>query len=144
MTAVWRCQKCQRERGGEGITTLLDARYGSGHCAGCRTTRMFTATGQQPTFSDRPGLVRRDHPDTSHIAAATIPRTGTLRRAVYDAIHRTGDEGMTDSELQRALDMDGNTERPRRVELIDAGLIKDSGRRRYEGGRPMIVWVVVP
>ena len=141
--SLWKCQRCGRERG-DPVTPLLDPRYGSAYCPTCRRGSTFTAIERaEPTFADTPGLVRADHPDTSHVAAATIPRTGTLRRAVYDAIRRTGDEGLTDSELQRALNMEGNTERPRRVELIDAGLIKDSGRRRYEGGRPMIVWVAV-
>lgn len=133
--AVWRCVRCGRIRGGA-VRVLLDPRYATAQCATCGP-----ATFRAETFPDTPGLVGREHPDTSRIAAATIPRTGTLRRRVYDAIRAAAGEGLTDAELQRELDMGGNTERPRRVELIGAGLIADSGRRRYEGGRPMIVWV---
>ena len=88
------------------------------------------------------GLVRADHPDTSYAAAALVaPRSGTQRRAVLDYIAGKGDDGATDLEIQEELDMPGSTERPRRVELVDAELIVDSGRRRYAKGRSRIVWV---
>jgi hypothetical protein len=92
-------------------------------------------------FNDRPGFVSHAHPDTSHAAAADVmPRTGTQRWRVYNFIVRKGDAGATDDEIQRALCMNGNTQRPRRVELVDAGLIVDSGQRRVVRGRLMIVW----
>jgi transcription initiation factor IIE alpha subunit len=94
----------------------------------------------QLSFDDRPGLVRNDHPDTSRQAAELVlPKSGTQRRKVYDLICRWGEA--TDSEIQRALGMNGNTERPRRVELVRQGLIKDSGHRIAENGREMILWV---
>lgn len=97
---------------------------------------------QLSLFDARPGIVGRNHPDTSQEAAQTVlPRTGTQRRRVYDFIADRGDFGATDLEVQRRLDMDGNTERPRRVELVDAGLVVDSGRRTVVDGRRMIVWV---
>lgn len=51
--------------------------------------------------------------------------------------------GATDFEIQIALGWDGNTERPRRLELQRAGRIKDSGRKRETplGGKAT-VWVV--
>jgi predicted transcriptional regulator len=50
--------------------------------------------------------------------------------------------GMTDDEIQRALKLDGNTERPRRCELVKAGLLTDSGRARLtRSGRRATVWV---
>lgn len=97
----------------------------------------------QPTlFDPAVGLVGHTHPDTSHTAARSVmPRTGTQRRRVLDFIARRGRLGATDLEVQEALGMNGNTERPRRVELVDAGLITDSGRRATVHGHPMIVWV---
>lgn len=51
--------------------------------------------------------------------------------------------GATDLEVQRALAMKGDTERPRRGELVKLGLIEDSGERREsEAGRPLKVYVV--
>jgi hypothetical protein len=94
---------------------------------------------QLDLFDPRPGLVGKDHPDTSAAAAISVmPRTGTQRRKVLDHIGRCGYDGATDAELQAALDLSGNSQRPRRVELVEAGLIIDSGRRR--AGH--IVWVL--
>ena len=98
----------------------------------------------QLAFDDAPGLVQANHPDTSRAAAlGVLPRTGTQRRRVYDYLVRQGDLGASDYELQHWLEMDGNTERPRRVELVNAGLVVDSGRTVAIHGRPMIVWVAV-
>lgn len=86
---------------------------------------------QLDLFGPRPGIVGAGHPDTSRAAARGItPRTGTQRRRVLDHIARCGTEGATDAELQEALGLNGNSERPRRIELVEAGLIVDSGRRR--------------
>ena len=49
--------------------------------------------------------------------------------------------GATDGEIQDALDMGGDTERPRRWELQKAGMIVDSGmRRRTRSMRMARVW----
>lgn len=67
----------------------------------------------------------------------------TLRDKVLNYISQSGDHGATDEELQQALFMAGNTERPRRDELLSMGLIRDSGRRRKtSSNRDAIVWVV--
>lgn len=67
----------------------------------------------------------------------------TLRDKVLNYITQSGDRGATDEELQQALFMAGNTERPRRDELLSMGLIRDSGRRRKtSSNRDAIVWVV--
>lgn len=101
----------------------------------------------QPTLFDAAvhdalGKVRHDHPDTSHEAArAVMPKTGTQRRAVLDFVSSRQEHGATDLEIQHALVMNGNTERPRRIELVEAGYLVDSGLRRRTGGRDMIVWV---
>lgn len=80
------------------------------------------------------GKVRHDHPDTARAAAlAVAPRTGTQRRRVLE---RIAARPSTDDEIQRALNMNGNTERPRRVELVDGGWVRDSGLRR----KGAIVW----
>jgi hypothetical protein len=81
------------------------------------------------------------HSDTSTAAAEAIrPDAGRLRQFVFEAIWGRGELGATDEELQELLDMPANTQRPRRVELVDAGRVRDSGRRpadpeRAAGGR---------
>lgn len=85
--------------------------------------------------------VRRDHPDTSKQAALRIaPKTGTKRATVLAAITRSAD-GLTDEEMQQQIPMSANTQRPRRVELVEGGFIRDSGRRRKTSSDDLaIVW----
>lgn len=83
------------------------------------------------------------HSTTSREAAKAIePRAATLRRLVLDYLRGQGEQGATDLEMQEALGMDGNTQRPRRVELLTAGLIRDSGcTRATRHGRQAVVWI---
>lgn len=80
---------------------------------------------------------------TSQAAAERIePNASSLRALVLDYIRTSG--GATDEEIQVALGMAGNTERPRRRELEQAGLIQDSGTtRRTASGRMAVVWVAI-
>ena len=76
-------------------------------------------------------------------AARALPKAGTKRAQVLDCIKKWR-IGLTDEQIQFQLDMPANTERPRRVELVAAGLIKDSKERRKTlSGDLAVVWVVV-
>jgi hypothetical protein len=76
-------------------------------------------------------LTRKDHGPTSHDAAsAVLGRTGSARRRVLEVIAAYR-EGLTDEEISERLKMPPNTQRPRRVELVRAGFIEDSGFYRY-------------
>lgn len=88
----------------------------------------------------RPG----DAAETQRLAAfEALPQTGTQRRRVLNAISRAGDDGRTDEELQRELEMNPSTQRPRRVELVEQGWIEDSGHRRStRSGRSAVVWIL--
>lgn len=84
------------------------------------------------------------HSDTSRAAADELAemRKNTLRAAVLAYISLHGPDGATDEEMQLALEMEGNTERPRRRELQLVGLVIDSGRRRLTtNNRQAVVWV---
>ena len=96
-----------------------------------------------PLFDDEGrGLVRNDHPDTAHEAAARAPDTKRDRERVLALIRQRERAGATDEELQDWLDMNPSTERPRRVELVRAQLVYNSGRKRLTtSGRRAIVWV---
>lgn len=73
-------------------------------------------------------------------AAAVLPKTGTQRRAVYDAIARRV-EGSTDEEVAAMLRLGLNSVRPRRLELVEMELVEDSGIcRRTQSGHDAIVW----
>jgi hypothetical protein len=89
---------------------------------------------------DEPGtLTGRDHPQTSYAAARrALGRTGNYRRLV---LHALIDADMTDEELQTYLRISPNTQRPRRVELVDAGLVQPAGtHRRTVTGSWAVVW----
>ena len=81
------------------------------------------------------------HSDTSREAAISIKgRTANLRTEVLEALRR---HPSTDEALSERLTMSPNTCRPRRVELVDCGLVEDSGRReKTASGRSAVVWIV--
>jgi hypothetical protein len=96
------------------------------------------------SFLDRVGKYQRTGQSaTSRVAAVeAVPLTGSKRADVYALIRSQKDYGATDEEIQTYLDMNPSTQRPRRVELVDAGLIRDSGTtRQTRSGRPAVVWV---
>lgn len=77
------------------------------------------------------------------IAAAqkVLPKTGSLRRKVYEYILNQGLRGATDQEIEKALHIEGNTVRPTRISLIKDGFIKDTGStRKNQHGNECIVW----
>jgi predicted transcriptional regulator len=86
------------------------------------------------------------HSDTSK-AAATEARSKTMliRAQVLSYLRTRGSIGCTDEEMQELLGLPQNTQRPRRVELFQRGLIIDSGvRRKTKSGRTAVVWVATP
>lgn len=89
------------------------------------------------------GAPYQPHSITSRDAARLIkPVAGTWRAKVLDYIRNNRDYGATDEEIQIGLALKTNSELPRRVELMDAGLIKDSGRTRINvSKRDAVVWV---
>ncbi len=80
-------------------------------------------------------------------AARALPRTGSDRGRVLQAIQAAGHDGLTDEEIQRDTHLGANTARPRRHELSNPKhgdpWIVDSGQRRPTStGNPSIVWIV--
>jgi hypothetical protein len=98
-------------------------------------------TEAYPSRSTEPPYVR--HSVTSEAAAEAIkPSAATLRARVFDTIKKAGLRGATDEEIQRALNMQGNTQRPRRQELAIEGLIRKADfTRQTSSGRQAVVWV---
>lgn len=94
----------------------------------------------QMTFAEQPPSVPRE---TSEEAAEAIKRKRLAQwRRIHERLILAGWGGLTDQEIQRATGLDPSTERPRRIELVNAGLVYDSGRkRRTLSGRRAIVWV---
>lgn len=85
----------------------------------------------------------RDTVETSKEAADhAAPSASIQRERIYQALVNCWPEGLTDDELQRKLGLDGNTQRPRRRELEQAGRIQAKGTRQTASGRSAVVWVL--
>jgi len=69
------------------------------------------------------------------------PTAETLRQQVLAYLTRRGAYGATDEEMQNNLNMKGNTQRPRRRELVLAGKVKDSGKTRPTATSKATVWI---
>jgi hypothetical protein len=88
---------------------------------------------------------RRGDPDTSHAAARDMsPHVRGIQKAVLAYAVECGWAGFTDPDLGAHFQSLSSTYRSRRAELVEQGLIKDSGERRaVEGrGRRFAVWMV--
>lgn len=91
-----------------------------------------------------PAPWRRSAPHgTSSVAAGRISSAApTIRDRVLAFIRDRGQAGATDEEGEAALRIKPQTYTPRRRELVQLGLVGDSGRRRRtDAGRPAAVWV---
>lgn len=96
-----------------------------------------------PQQARMPTGVPHNGTDTSREAARRIsPLSAAQAARLFYFVAQQGETGATDHEIQAALDLSGDTERPRRWGLVKAGLIEDSGRRRNSpSGRPATVYV---
>jgi hypothetical protein len=82
------------------------------------------------------------HSQPSIDAAASVkPNAHTLRETIFMAISNAP-TGLTDEELSIHTGILGNTERPRRIELQQAGRIVPAGTRATKSGRQATVWTV--
>lgn len=90
-------------------------------------------------FDDPPA--QRHSPESVAAASEIKVNAGTLRALVLDLLAENGP--LTDEEIQEALDMNPSTERPRRIELVKAGLVGKCGRRPTRSGRQAALWGVV-
>jgi hypothetical protein len=94
--------------------------------------------GHRPPY-EPPEPPAQRHSQTSKAAAAQIKKAiGPLHKLILAHLK---DKPSTDEEIMSALDMNGNTERPRRRELELMGKIEDSGKtRRTKSGRDAVIW----
>ena len=91
-------------------------------------------------------VIIANHAQRTSVAAAekVLPRTGSLKRKVYEYILAQGMRGATDQEIEKTLQIEGNTVRPSRVGLIKEGYIIDSGTtRKKHHNNDCIVWRAV-
>lgn len=90
------------------------------------------------------------HSVTSEAAGESVVQHLTgLRLKVYEyltqPIVKGTFGGLTDEQLQDGLGMNPSTQRPRRIELVAMGFVRDSGEvRKTRSGSKAVVWVPVP
>jgi hypothetical protein len=81
---------------------------------------------------------------TSLEARPTRERAQSQRERLLAFLVARGSVGATDEQMQFALSLSGNTQRPRRGELVKAGLVVDAGVRLVTSNlKRAIVWVAV-
>ena len=81
------------------------------------------------------------HSPTSIDAALAIELGASHLRSKVLRLLRRSLYGLTDEEMQLALDMNPSTQRPRRLELREKVLVRDSGLVRPTlSGRYAVVW----
>lgn len=102
-----------------------------------RTTREVASENALPLSSSAAP------PGTSHAAARELkPDTGRLRMLVFEHIKACGARGCIDEEGERATGIKHQTYTPRRLELVERGLVMElKERRKNSGGRSCAVWV---
>lgn len=97
---------------------------------------------------DSPGIVGSDHPATSKQAARKISiKSGTQRHRVLHLIAGHGPDGVTDERIQ-SYGINANSERPRRIELLEAGFIEavpyTEATGKTAAGLDATLWRVTP
>jgi len=87
-------------------------------------------------------MFRRNAQDTSVEAAESIaPSVPKIASIVFEYAAMRGSQGFTDEEMNEYFETHKSSYRARRAELVDRGLIEDSGVRvKGPNGRNMIVW----
>jgi hypothetical protein len=93
------------------------------------------------------GVHRVDAPDTSVAAAKSMDRqcTGKQHLRLLDVLDAAYPGGLTDEQLQDRAEVSASSQRPRRGELVAAGLVADTGRTRpTRSGRAAVVWAITP
>jgi len=100
--------------------------------------------GVELAMTRRP-RARTHDPVTSHMAAASVRELRPKQQAVLDML--LVEDGLTDEEIARYYRGPAQSPsglRTRRCELVDLGLVRDSGRKAFTAaGRPTIIWEAV-
>lgn len=140
MTA--RCVVCSTVRTGPVEPTLVEG-IGMAKCMKCGTRTPHREVAAAP--ADTQPVARSTDPGTSWAAARSVTRIRQTQQWILDLLATP----MTDEQIALALERDGHSVSPsgartRRAELVDLGLVVDSGQRTLlKTGRRAIVWAAV-
>jgi hypothetical protein len=105
----------------------------------------YWATKLKPTREVTANIVitsTRSQTTSRQAAEKFLPRSGTVRKQVYDIIKRAGYRGMTDYELEGILKISHQTVSASRRSLVINGWLVDSGNKRTNAqDNDCIVWI---
>ena len=124
---------------------------------GANVERMAAVSGPAPAELDLESLIpaeyvspyvdglpghARGNAASTRTAVDLLPACSDLQRRVFGMIRAASPAGITVDELATALRMYRGTVAPRVTELIELGLVADSGKQRQTPrGKPSTVWV---
>jgi predicted ArsR family transcriptional regulator len=102
--------------------------------------------------STQPGLFpdtvlpyRRRSRTSRDAAVRAESQAPNQQRRVLNFLRGTGTRGATDEQIAAALNLNPSAARPRRVELVEEGLVYDSKRTaKTSSGRSAVLWVASP
>lgn len=94
-----------------------------------------------PLFNQRAPSVAGSITSAEAADSMAPPVLNAMQRRVLELLVATP-EGLTDEEMQRRLQMNPSTQRPRRIELARRGLVVEAGTRKTASGRNASVWRV--
>jgi len=141
---AFRCRICSTVSKGDLEPTLATS-IGLAFCPGCKKKAPVTDLGPaEPTTSPLRAVARTSDPATSHEAARSVTGIRESQKHVLSVL-KEHPEGLIDEELVRAVrskvPMSISGVRTRRAELVEMGLVRDSGSVRLtENKRRSIVW----
>jgi len=138
---VIRCKTCRSEE----YQTTGPAQDGKVpiKCLGCGHTGMVPAKALAELVGITPAPYVPGSATSVEAAARITESAATLREKVF-ALLNANPGGLTDEQQQRALGMNPSTQRPRRIELVEQGRVRDSGRTALtRSNRQAVVWEVV-
>lgn len=103
---------------------------------------MFAGTTDDRRHDTAPPVPAQRHSRTSRAAARSMRlHAGQVQRRILRALAEAGPRGLTDREIQDLVGLSGDTERPARIRLVEAGLVIDSGSTRpTASSRRAAVW----
>lgn len=106
-------------------------------------TDLFTPRyGRRPRIPYRGEAPHNESPTSREAAVKIEPKKGSLQHDVWRFIRLRNGHGATAQEVERGLDLSGNTVRPRLRELEEMQLIRKTDRtRETESGRAAVVYV---
>lgn len=103
-----------------------------------------TAAGLIPAIPSGEPPCQHHSPTSREAAKAIAPSAQTLRGQVLAWFRSLGEHGATDEQLCDHFGGTPGTWRARRIELTQAGLLRDSSNtREARSGRQAVVWVIV-